>query len=84
MGWGGEGCYSGECSSNSWVCFEQVQALTAEQIADFKAAFDTFDADGSGSIDADELGHIMTTMGKEMSRDEIEDLIRNVDEDGQC
>ena len=60
-----------------------MAALTADQIAEFKAAFDTFDTDGSGSIDADELSHIMITMGKEMSRQEIEELINNVDDDGK-
>ena len=70
------------CDESVCLFVQQVQALTPEQIADFRVAFDTFDADGSGSIDADELKTVMRSMGREMSTAEIEELIKNVDEDG--
>lgn len=42
-------------------------AFTAQQIADFKAAFGLFDKDGGGTISTAELGTIMKQLGEEPS-----------------
>lgn len=44
--------------------------------------FQTFDRDGSGKISADELRQMMHTLGERLTDDEIEDMIREADEDG--
>ncbi|XP_064647923.1 calmodulin-like isoform X2 [Lineus longissimus] len=54
---------------------------TDEQIKEFKEAFDLFDADGNGNIDVDELGAIMKSLGKALSRKDLENMIDEVDED---
>ena len=37
--------------------------LFSFQIAEYKATFDRFDADGNGSIDAEELGKLIRVLG---------------------
>ncbi|KAJ8309333.1 hypothetical protein KUTeg_014207 [Tegillarca granosa] len=41
-----------------------------------------FDKDGSGSISAEELGHIMKALGQNPSRQELDEAIASVDSDG--
>ena len=62
--------------------FQLVAALTPEQIEDYRVAFESFDKNGSGGIDAMELGEAMEALGKKMNDQELKDLIENVDEDG--
>ena len=45
-------------------------------------AFRIFDGDGSGSISAEELKHIMTTLGERMTEDEINELLKEADTNG--
>lgn len=40
-----------------------VDALTEEQIAEFKEAFSLFDKDGDGNITTKELGTVMRSLG---------------------
>lgn len=56
--------------------------LTAEQQAEIKQAFEVFDADGSGAIDADELKKAMEALGFQPSIDEIKGMIAEVSDDG--
>ncbi|KAK3093493.1 hypothetical protein FSP39_016409, partial [Pinctada imbricata] len=48
-------------------------------------AFRVFDKDGNGYISADELSHVMTTLGEKLSRDEVDAMIKeaDLDKDGQ-
>ena len=43
--------------------------------------FSTFDVDGDGTMDADELGTILTSLGKHPTQQELWDMINKVDED---
>ena len=56
--------------------------LTEEQIADFKEAFSLFDKDGSGTITVKELGSVMTSLGQNPTEPELQDMIHEVDVDG--
>ena len=58
------------------------KALTNDQIQRFKEVFDHFDADHSGSIDADELMNVFSSMGNDVTREEMEQMIAGVDDDG--
>uniref|UniRef100_A0A3B5KWW9 Troponin C, skeletal muscle n=1 Tax=Xiphophorus couchianus TaxID=32473 RepID=A0A3B5KWW9_9TELE len=56
--------------------------LTEEMISEFKAAFDMFDTDGGGDISTKELGTVMRMLGQNPSREELDAIIEEVDEDG--
>lgn len=57
-------------------------ALTEEQRQEIKEAFDLFDTDGSGKIDAKELKVAMRALGFEPKKEEIKSLITQVDHKG--
>jgi len=46
------------------------------------AAFKVFDKNGNGFITADELRHIMTNIGDSLNDEEIEEMIKEADGDG--
>jgi Ca2+-binding EF-hand superfamily protein len=52
-----------------------VADLTEEQKQEIREAFDQFDTDGSGSIDAKELKVAMRALGFEVGREEIREMI---------
>merc|ERR1719399_2740176 len=56
--------------------------LTDDQKQEIKEAFDLFDTDGSGSIDAKELKVAMRALGFEPKKEEIQKMISDVDDDG--
>lgn len=55
------------------------QELTEQQKAEVKEAFDLFDTDGSGVIEAKELKVALRALGFEPQKDEIKRLINEVD-----
>ncbi|MBN3306262.1 TNNC2 protein, partial [Amia calva] len=55
--------------------------LSEEQISEFKAAFDMFDTDGGGDISTKELGTVMRMLGQNPTREELDAIIEEVDED---
>ena len=57
-------------------------AISDDQRAKLKAAFDSFDADNSGSMDTSELSVLMRRMGYEPSDDELKKVLAEVDADG--
>ncbi|AWP09159.1 Troponin C [Scophthalmus maximus] len=56
--------------------------LSEEMLAEFKAAFDMFDTDGGGDISTKELGQVMRMLGQNPTREELDEIIEEVDEDG--
>ncbi len=44
--------------------------------------FRVFDKDGNGYITAQEFKHFMTTMGEKFSEEEVDEIIKEVDKDG--
>nr|BAN00003.1 photoactivatable calcium indicator PA-TNXL [synthetic construct] len=59
-----------------------ARMLSEEMIAEFKAAFDMFDADGGGDISTKELGTVMRMLGQNPTKEELDAIIEEVDEDG--
>ena len=59
-----------------------VDQLTDEQIAEFKEAFALFDKDGDGTITTKELGTVMRSLGQNPTEAELQDMINEVDVDG--
>uniref|UniRef100_A0A2K6S4I3 EF-hand domain-containing protein n=1 Tax=Saimiri boliviensis boliviensis TaxID=39432 RepID=A0A2K6S4I3_SAIBB len=56
--------------------------LTEEQVAEFKEAFSLFDKDGDGTITTKELGTVMGSLGQNPTEAELQDVINEVDADG--
>ncbi|OWM73574.1 hypothetical protein CDL15_Pgr026673 [Punica granatum] len=56
--------------------------LTDDQISEFKEAFSLFDKDGDGSITTKELGTVMRSLGQNPTEAELQDMINEVDADG--
>jgi calmodulin len=52
---------------------------SAEEIME---AFKVFDKDGNGFISAAELRHIMTNLGEKLTDEEVDEMIREADVDG--
>lgn len=59
-----------------------VPELTEEQRQEIREAFDLFDTDGSGTIDAKELKVAMRALGFEPKKEEIRKMIAEIDKDG--
>lgn len=58
------------------------QGLTDDQKQEIREAFDLFDTDGSGTIDAKELKVAMRALGFEPKKEEIKKMIADIDKDG--
>jgi calmodulin len=56
--------------------------LTEEQISEFKEAFSLFDKDADGCITTKELGTVMRSLGQNPTEAEVQDMINEVDADG--
>ncbi|GAC74838.1 calmodulin and related proteins [Moesziomyces antarcticus T-34] len=56
--------------------------LTEDQIAEFKEAFSLFDKDGDGTITTKELGTVMRSLGQNPTEAELQDMVNEVDADG--
>jgi calmodulin len=59
-----------------------VDSLSAEQIQEFRQAFDIMDRNGDGVITVDDLATVMRAIGQSPTHGELEDMIREVDADG--
>jgi hypothetical protein len=49
---------------------------------EIREAFKVFDRDNNGFISAAELRHVMTSIGEKLSDDEVDEMIREADQDG--
>ncbi|XP_077987608.1 calmodulin-like [Glandiceps talaboti] len=56
--------------------------LSDEDIAEFWEAFSLFDKNGDGTISIWELGTVMRSLGQNPTDEELQDMIKGVDEDG--
>ncbi|KAL4297171.1 hypothetical protein GQ457_12G003840 [Hibiscus cannabinus] len=56
--------------------------LTEEQVSEFKEAFNFFDKDGDGRITVEELATVIRSLDQNPSEEELQDMIREVDADG--
>ena len=53
-----------------------------DTVKDLIEAFKQFDHDGSGLISAAELRHVMTNLGEKLTDEEVDEMIREADVDG--
>ena len=54
---------------------------TPEEVAEFREIFNLVDLDGGGSIDLDELRELMDLLGMNASKDEMEAMVNEIDDD---
>ena len=59
-----------------------TEQLTEDKITEFKEAFEIFDKDKDGFITIKELGEIMKNLGQNPTDAELQDMIKEVDIDG--
>ena len=59
-----------------------VENLSEERITEFKAAFELFDKDRDGAINNKELGTVMRNLGQNPSEEELKQMIKEIDMDG--
>jgi len=60
----------------------KVDLVTEAQIAEFRDAFNSFDRDGSGHIDKEELKLLCEWVGQETTEAEIDEMMAMADGDG--
>ena len=58
-------------------------SMTSFQFSEFKEAFQLFDKDGDGTISTRELGTVMRSLGQSPTAAELQDMIIEVDCDGE-
>eukprot|EP01035_Chromulina_nebulosa_P018704 gene18704-24463_t len=56
--------------------------LTPEEIAEFREIFNLVDKDGGGTINKTELAELMDTLGIDASTEDIDQMISEIDADG--
>lgn len=77
-----------DADGSGTIDFAEFLTLMARKIktkdseAEIVEAFKVFDRDGSGKISADELRQVMTNLGEKLSDQEVEDMIREADTNG--
>jgi calmodulin len=59
-----------------------TEQLTEERISEFREAFEMFDKDKDGYITIKELGEIMKNLGHGPTEQEVNDMVNEVDVDG--
>ncbi|XP_072991807.1 calmodulin-1-like [Typha latifolia] len=59
-----------------------MENLTQEQISEFQEAFLLFDRNGDGYISLEELNTVLQSLGQNPTNEELHDMIKEVDMDG--
>jgi calmodulin len=73
---------------NAWLTTAEFLTMMARKMKDtdseeeIREAFKVFDRDNNGFISAAELRHVMTSIGEKLTDDEVDEMIREADQDG--
>lgn len=77
-----------DADGNGTIDFPEFLNLMARKMKDtdseeeLKEAFRVFDKDQNGFISAAELRHVMTNLGEKLTDEEVDEMIRETDVDG--
>ncbi|KYQ99709.1 calmodulin [Tieghemostelium lacteum] len=75
-------------NGNGTIDFNEFIRMMSRKMQDndteeeIREAFKVFDKDGNGFISAAELRHVMTSLGEKLSNEDVDDMIREADLDG--
>jgi calmodulin len=59
-----------------------VKCILKVHVKEIPKAFRVFDKDGNGFISAAELRHVMTNLGEKLTDEEVDEMIKEADLDG--
>jgi len=77
-----------DADGNGTIEFPEFLTLMARKMKDTDSeedimeAFKLFDKDGNGCISASELRHVMTNLGEKLDDEEVDEMVREADIDG--
>merc|ERR1712100_993669 len=77
-----------DADGNGTIDFPEFLTMMARKMKDTDSeeeileAFKVFDRDGYGFISAAELRHVMTNLGEKLTDEEVDEMIREADVDG--
>uniref|UniRef100_A0A8I3WS89 Calmodulin 3 n=1 Tax=Callithrix jacchus TaxID=9483 RepID=A0A8I3WS89_CALJA len=77
-----------DADGNGTIDFPEFLTMMARKMKDtdseeeIREAFRVFDKDGNGYISAAELRHVMTNLGEKLTDEEVDEMIREADIDG--
>ncbi|CAF1380526.1 unnamed protein product [Rotaria magnacalcarata] len=74
--------HSGEVDFNEFKTVMGASYFKKCSTQELHAAFKKFDEDGNGYITGNELDHILSRMGRHLSRTEIEAIVKSLDKSG--
>lgn len=76
------------CAGNGTIEFGEFLFMMSKKMKEtdseeeLREAFRVFDKNGDGFISASELRHVMTNLGEKLTDEEVEDMIKEADLDG--
>ena len=73
---------NGEVDFEEFVTLMNRRSRETNIEEDVLNAFKVFDKEGNGLISVTELRHIMTTLGEQLTEEEIDDMLKEADNDG--
>ncbi len=73
---------NGEVDFEEFVTLMNRRSRETNIEEDVLNAFKVFDKEGNGLISVTELRHIMTTLGDQLTEEEIDDMLKEADNDG--
>ncbi|KAL4239033.1 hypothetical protein ACF0H5_003737 [Mactra antiquata] len=77
-----------DADGNGTIDFPEFLTMMSRKLNDMdsedelRQAFATFDRDGNGQISAAELRHVMTNLGEKLTDEEVDEMIREADLNG--
>lgn len=77
-----------DADGNGTIDFPEFLTMMARKMKEtdseeeIREAFRVFDKDGNGFISAAELRHVMTNLGEKLTDEEVDEMIREADIDG--
>ena len=73
---------NGEIDFEEFVTLMNRRSKETDTEEEVLNAFKVFDKEGNGLISVTELRHIMVTLGDQLNEDEVDELLREADSDG--